>query len=98
MAGYETAVAVTRNKTAVPTLQFVPCWIENISPIVIASAGGKIPNNSYWFYSRQGVPDVRLGDLLTDLNGVKYRVSGNPEPGDQSFLRVMIDKNMVNTP
>lgn len=97
MPSYETAVTVTRAKVLIPQKP-LPFLIENISPITIANAGGKIATNSFWGYSRAGVPDVRNGDLLTDLNGVQYRVEGIPETADMSFMRVMLSKFMSKTP
>jgi len=92
-------VSVKRKDALVNGLLNVPARIENISLVVIAGSGGAIPYNSFTFYSLEGVPDIKQGDLLTDLKtGETYRVNGTPDPHDEDHLEVMIVKNVGNTP
>lgn len=98
MAGYETIVSVQRGGQPVPSLKYVSCRISYESKIVVAGDGKRVPVYEYWFHSRVGVPDIRQGDLLTDKQGLQYRVSGLPQPTDQSFLRVLIEKQIAQAP
>lgn len=91
----ETIVSVQRGKQRAMILPYVPVRLEEISAIVIASSGGAIPNTSTTLFSRVGIPDIRQGDFLTDtVTGEQWRVSGQTETYDNSYLKVMIDKNL----
>src|SRR5436190_220598 len=93
------SVSVKRAGVAISGLASVPVRLDNISPVVIAGAGGAIPNYSYELYSLQGTPDVRSGDLLTDtVSGEQYRVSGNVEIFDFDHIECLIVKNVQVTP
>jgi hypothetical protein len=90
---------VNTTRKGVPHLTNEPIQLDNISPIVIAGAGGAIPYNSYMLYSLQGVPDIVNGDLLFDTKSSdQYRVSGNEETFDGDHLEVMVEKTVVKTP
>lgn len=92
-------IFVNTKRAGVAHLYNVPIRLDNISPIVIAGAGGAIPYNSYMLFSLQGVPDIIQGDLLSDTKSTdQYRVSGNEETFDGDHLEVMVEKTKVKTP
>lgn len=75
--------------------------LDNISPIVIASNAGAIPNYSYEAYTLDGVYDaqdallIQQGDLLIDIEtSEQYRVSGLQEPFDEDHIECMVTKNV----
>lgn len=90
---------VNTKRQGVAHLSSVPIRLDNISPVVIAGAGGAIPYNSYTLFSLQGVPDILNGDLLLDTASTdQYRVCGNPEMFEGDHLEVMVEKVVVKTP
>lgn len=90
---------VNTRRSGVAHLSNVPIRLDNISPIVIAGAGGAIPYNSYILFSLQGLPDIAQGDLCSDTASTdQYRVSGNPETFDADHLEVLVEKVVVKTP
>ena len=95
----EIIINVQRGASHATVLQNVPVRTKEISPIVIAGAGGSIPYNSLELYSRVGTPAIKQGDLLTDIvSGQQYRVSGTPIVYDMSYLKVMIERITGVTP
>lgn len=91
--------SVTRSGVAVASLSRVRGRLDNISLAVVAGSGGAVPYNSYTFISTgRGVPDIRQGDQLTEVNGTKYRASGEPEPCDNDHLEIQITRIVGSTP
>jgi hypothetical protein len=77
----------------------VPIRLDNVSPLVLAGAGGAIPYNTYEMYTLQGIPDIQQGDLLLDTHSTdQYRVSGNPEILDTDHIECLIEKVVSKTP
>jgi hypothetical protein len=90
---------VSTKRAGVAHLSNVPIRLDNISPIVIAGAGGAIPYNTFTLYSLQGIPDIAQGDLLLDTASTdQYRVSGTVEVFDADHIECLIEKVVVKTP
>jgi hypothetical protein len=86
--------------------QNIPVRLDNISPVVAAQIGGASPYNTYELESMVGVPDIRQGDQLMDQNNIDpktgnnvlYRVMGNPETWDGSYLSTLVEKLVGKVP
>src|SRR5579859_410074 len=86
--------------------QHVPLRFDNVSPIVAAQLGGASPYNTYRIESMVGVPDIETSDQLMDeVNidpktgaNVLYRVMGNPEQYDGSYLECIVEKIVGKVP
>src|SRR5947207_14006361 len=83
--------------------------LDDISPLVIAGAGGSVPHYTHQLYT-DGVYDAQgnililQGDLLTDLATIalatpeQYRAAGNPEVFDEDHIECLMVKNVQVTP
>ena len=102
--GISTLVTVKRAGTT--TSQHIPVRLDNISAQAAAQMGGASPYNTYELYSQVGVPDIRTGDQLMDEvnidgktgNNTLYRVMGNPETYDNSYLATLVEKIVGKVP
>src|SRR5579859_4182050 len=98
--GFATLVTVKRGAAGTVKAQHVPLRFDNVSPIVAAQLGGASPYNTYRIESMVGVPDIETSDQLMDeVNvdpktgaNVLYRVMGNPEQYDGSYLACIVEK------
>ena len=104
LMGFATLVTNVRAGATIAT--HMPLRFDNISPMVAAQMGGASPYNTYEVYSQVGVPDIRQGDQLMDENAtdpktgnnVLYRVMGNPETWDGSYLSTLVEKIVGKVP
>ena len=102
--GISTLITTKRAGTVIA--QHIPVRLDNISPQVAAQMGGASPYNTYELYSQVGVPDIRTGDQLMDEvnidaktgNNTLYRVMGNPETWDGSYLSTLVEKIVGKVP
>jgi hypothetical protein len=102
--GFQTLITVKRAGTTIT--QHIPVRMDNISPQAAAQMGGASPYNTYQLESMVGVPDIRQGDQLMDEvnvdfktgNNVLYRVMGNPELFDYSYLTTLVEKLVGKVP
>lgn len=93
------SIFVDTKRAGATHLSNVPIRLDNISPIVIAGAGGAIPYNSYMLFSLQGIPDIIQGDLLLDTaSSDQYRTSGTVEILDADHIECLVEKVVVKTP
>ena len=97
---------VTTKRAGTVIAQHIPVRLDNISPQAAAQMGGASPFNTYELYSQVGVPDIRTGDQLMDEvnidaktgNFVLYRVMGNPETYDNSYVATLVEKIVGKVP
>ena len=102
--GISTLVTTKRAGTVVA--QHIPVRLDNISAVVASQMGGASPYNTYELYSQVGVPDIRTGDQLMDENAIDpktnsnvlYRVMGNPETWDGSYLSTLVERVVGKVP
>ena len=102
--GISTLVTTKRAGTVIA--QHIPVRLDNISPQAASQMGGASPYNTYELLSQVGVPDIRTGDQLMDEvnidaktgNNTLYRVMGNPESWDGSYLSTLVEKIVGKVP
>ncbi len=101
-----TLILSTSTTTTNVKAQHIPVRLDNVSPVVVAQMGGASPYNTYRLESMAGVPDIRTSDQLMDEynidpltgNNVLYRVMGNPESYDSSYLECLVEKIVGKVP
>ena len=103
---FETLITLKRNTATIA--QHVPVRIDNVSPRVAMEAGGGSPYQSYELLTEEWNLDIRTSDLVIDEQNtdplipgnpqVQYTVFGNPEPGEDIFVAVLIEKLIGKTP
>ena len=104
--GFSTLVTVKRGTAGTVISQHNPLRFDNISPQVAAQMQGASPYNTYEVYSLQGVPDIRTSDQLMDEKEIDpktgmntlYRVMGNVQVFDQSYLATLAEKLVGKVP
>ena len=101
---FATFVTVRRAGTIIS--QHNPVRLDNISPQVAMQMGGASPYNTYELYSQVGIPGIQQADQLMDENAIDpktgnnvlYRVMGNPESWDNSYLSTLVEKLVGKVP
>ena len=104
--GFSTLVTIKRGTAATVISQHVPLRFDNKSPTVVEQMAGASPYNTYEVYSTMGVPNILTGDQLMDEyaidpktgSNVLYRVMGNPQQWDSSYMSVLVEKLVGKVP